>query len=268
MATGKARKITRSYVDLPDGQVHLLTANGTNPPILFLHQTASAATTYEQLLERLPLPNRLIAMDTPGFGMSFKPCGWPTLAKYADWVVATADKLKVSKFHVLGHHTGASLAVELPTRHPRRISSIMLLGPVPMNTAERLAFRKPYGTPVKPQADGSHLMRFWNYAHGNNLGTDLEIIHDEVTNIARAWKGRAQAYRAVSYHDSMKALRKVACPILLITSKQDFFHDQFDRVRAVRPDADVAEIGGQAFPMRTHTAEVARAIAAFINRRR
>ena len=267
MAIKNARKITRSYVELPDGQVHLLTTAGTTPPVILLHQTASAATTYEQLMERLPLPNRLIAMDTPGFGMSFKPRGWPSLQKYADWVVATADKLKAPQFHVFGHHTGASLAVELATRYPHRVSSIMLLGPVPMNAAERLTFRKPYGTPVAPQPDGSHLLRFWNYAYAHNQGTDLEIIHEEVTNIARAWKGRAQAYRAVSFHDSMKALRQVTCPILLITSKQDFFYDQFDRVRALRPDADVALVGGQAFPARTHTAELGRAIAAFIKRR-
>ena len=60
MAIKNARKITRSYVELPDGQVHLLTTAGTTPPVILLHQTASAATTYEQLMERLPLPNRLI----------------------------------------------------------------------------------------------------------------------------------------------------------------------------------------------------------------
>ena len=65
-------------------------------------------------------------------------------------------------------------------RYPRRVASIMLFGPVSMNAAERLAFRKPYGTPVAPQPDGSHLLKFWNYAYTRNPGTDIELVPERL----------------------------------------------------------------------------------------
>jgi pimeloyl-ACP methyl ester carboxylesterase len=262
----KSRKITRRYVDLAAGQVHVLTSPGDDPPIVFLHQTASAGTCFERVMETLPLPNRSIAMDTPGFGNSFHPSGWPSMKDYAEYVVATMDRLKARKFFAFGHHTGASLAVELASRYPQRVCGIILFGPVPMNAKERVAFRRVYSVPVAPKADGSHLLHFWNYAYTHNKGCDLEIVHAEVNNMSRAWKGRAQAYRAVSFHDSMKELRAVKCPVLLMTSRGDFFFERFARVRDLRPDADVAIIGGQNFPTHTHAPELGRAIAAFVKR--
>lgn len=85
--------IRKTYVDTPGGQVHAHIVDGIQPAIVFLHQTATSAASYDALLGALDMPNQLVAIDTPGFGGSYDPQGWPTLADYAAAVLAAIDAL-------------------------------------------------------------------------------------------------------------------------------------------------------------------------------
>ena len=259
-----SRNVRKRYVDLADGQIHVWERSGLSPAIVFLHQTASSGSSFAEVMAKINVPNRLIAIDTPGFGGSFDPKGWPSMAKYAAWAMATLDRMKVRRFHLFGHHTGASLATEIAWQYPKRVASVMMLGPVPMTPEERRKFRGAYDGPIAPKPDGSHFIVNWNYCHKHNPNGDLEIIHEEVVNMARAWKGRPQAYRAVSFHDSMARLAKLKSPILLMTSPEDFFYPLFDSVRALRPDAKVAIVGGENLPPQSDPKGVAKGIAKFV----
>lgn len=64
------------------------------------------------------MPNQLVAIDTPGFGGSFDPEDWPSLGDYADQIIASVDALEIEAFHIFGHHTGASLAIEIAALLP------------------------------------------------------------------------------------------------------------------------------------------------------
>lgn len=258
------RKIVKSYVDLPVGQIHVLSVKGSAPPIVFLHQTACSADSFVDVMAHLRLPNHLIALDTPGFGASFRPAGWPSMAKYAGWTVAALDKLKVKQFHLFGHHTGSSLAAEIATRHPKRVRSVMMLGPVPMTKQEREAFRGHYDKPIAPRADGTHLLDNWNYCAKFNPNADLAVVHDEVASMIRNWRARPQAYRAVSFHDSMALVKKLKCPLLFMTTPEDFFYPRFAEVCALRPDAKVSIVGGENLPTLSDPKGVAAGIAKFV----
>jgi pimeloyl-ACP methyl ester carboxylesterase len=258
------RTVHRAYVDIAEGQIHVHHVEGREPPILFLHQTASSARSYDPLLKAMALPNRLIAPDTPGFGGSYDPEGWPALETYAGQILAAADALGVDRFHLYGHHTGASLGIEIAARAPDRVISLMLSGPVFMTTDERDAFVAAYRDPITPQRDGSHLARNWTYAASNNPSCDADILQDAVTDLLRAWRGRPQAYMAVAHHDTEARAREVRAPALLLTTKGDFFHSGFDRARSVFPNAATAETSGDNFPATARPDEVAEAIATFI----
>jgi pimeloyl-ACP methyl ester carboxylesterase len=256
--------VRRGYVDIAEGQIHVHQVGGCEPPILFLHQTASSARSFDPLLKAMPLPNRLIALDTPGFGGSYDPEGWPTLEAYAAQILAAADALGVDRFHLYGHHTGASLGIEIAAGAPDRVLSLMLSGPVFMTAGEREAFIADYRDPIMPQRDGSHLARNWSYAAGNNPSCDADILQDAVTDLLRAWRGRPQAYMAVAQHDTDVRARDVRAPTLLLTTEGDFFHYGFDRARAFFPRAATAQTSGDNFPATTRPGEVAEAIASFI----
>lgn len=261
------RALRCGYVDTPDGQIHYREVAGTAPAIVFLHQTASSSSSFRRVMERLRLPNRLVALDTPGFGSSFAPRGWPPMADYARWTIEALDALRVRRFHVFGQHTGANVAGELAVRHPDRVRSVTLLGPVPMSAAERREFRKLLSEPIRPRADGAHLLENWGYAARYNPGCDPEIVHDEVVSMLRAWRGRPQAYRAVSFNDSLAVLRRIRAPVLLMTSPGDYFFPRFLEVCAARPDAAAATVGGDNFQPLLDPGGVARALEKFLRER-
>jgi pimeloyl-ACP methyl ester carboxylesterase len=256
--------VRKAYVDTPEGQVHYHFVDGAEPAIVFLHQTALSAKTYDPTLRVLDLPNRLVAIDTPGFGGSYDLEGMPTLAWYADQILATLDALGVQSFHLFGHHTGASLAIEIAARVPTRTVSLMLAGPVFMTTEEREAFVAGYNEPLTPQRDGSHLMKNWGYSAQHNPECDVEVMQDAVVDLLRAWRARPQAYMAVAHHDTAARAADVTAPVLLMTTPGDFFRASFGRAEAMFPNAMAAETGGDNFPMASDPEGVADAIKKFV----
>lgn len=259
--------IRKAYVDLADGQLHVREVAGREadaPAIVFLHQTACSAQSYDPLLAQLDVPGRLVAIDTPGFGGSFDPPGWPSLADYAGWILQGIDALGIGRFHVFGHHTGSSLAMMLAAEHPQRVASIMLAGAELMTPDERRHFEQTHGEPFAPQRDGSHLLTNWNYAAGFNEGIAVEIIHDEVVAMLRAWKARPQAYMAVAKSDTPAFAARVTAPVLLLTSPDDYFHAELDRAKAAFPGASVAVTGGANFQATADPKGVARAVEVFL----
>jgi len=263
-----SRRIHKTYADIADGQVHCRIVSGAAPAILFLHQTATSSRSYEPLLDALDVPNQLVAVDLPGFGESFDPPGMPDIQTYAGWIVETADALGIGQFHIFGHHTGASLAIEIAVRHPDRTRSIMLEGPVFMTDGERAEFAAGYTKPIAPVRDGSHLLENWNYAARYNPDCDVTLIHQEVVAMLRAWRARPQAYGAVAAQDAMTLAQQVTQPVLLLTSPDDFFYPTMDRARALFPDAPVGVTGGGNFQPSADPEGVARAVEAFLVRLR
>ena len=263
--TEPMRSVHKTYVGTAGGQVHCRISDGAAPAILFLHQTASSSRSFDALMRRLALPNRLIAIDTPGFGESYDPPGWPTLRTYCRVVLEVSDALGINAFHLFGHHTGASLAVEIAASHPSRTRSIMLAGVPLMSWDERQDLATSLGRPLPIAADGAHLLENWSYAAHYNPGCDLNLLHQEVVAMLRARIGRAQAYSAVARHDTHRSARRVRCPVLLVTSADDFFHPMLCRALEIFEGARVARTKGGNFQPSADPRGVARAIIDFLS---
>ncbi|MBB5686391.1 alpha/beta fold hydrolase [Sphingobium boeckii] len=258
------REIRKGYVDATGGQIHYHSVAGSEPAIIFLHQTASSARSYDPLLEALTLPNRLIALDTPGFGNSADLGLWPSLQDYAAFVVEAADALSISRFHLFGHHTGATLAIEIAAAWPEGVLSLMLSGPVFMTVEEQARFIEHYEAPISPVRDGSHLATNWGYAASNNPTCAVDLLQDAVVDLLHAWRARPKAYMAVARHDTAARARDVHIPTLLLTAPGDFFYETFDRARAIFPKATVATTAGDNFQATADPQGVAAAIQDFL----
>lgn len=258
------RAIRKLYADLPEGQVHVRMVEGCESALVCLHQTASSSAFFEPLFLALDLPNRLVAIDLLGFSGSFDPAEAVTITWYADRLLATCDGLGIGRMHVLGHHTGASLAMELAASHPARIASIVLVGSVFMTEPERAAFLQSHGEPIAIVRDGSHLKTNWEYAAGHNDDCPLDLLHQEVVAMLRARIGRGQAYAAVAAHDATALVPRIAAPVLLMTSPDDYFHATLGRAQAAFPDAPVAVVGGANFQPALDAAGTARAVESFL----
>ena len=240
--------IRKAYADTSGGQVHYRTlADGAGPPLVCLHQTASSSKMFVALMERLAGTRPIYALDTPGFGGSFDPEGMPSLTDYCNWLLEAIDSLGLERFHLLGHHTGACLGVEIAARHPERLQSFCMIGPVPLTAEERNEFSKHYGSPFSPDAEGAYLQDTWAYVNALGPDSDLALLHREFVDTARAYMGRYQIYTAVWAQDFVAYYNEVSCPMQIMCAPADVLYPFFARAQEMRPDAEAVEIKGSNF---------------------
>ena len=179
-------KIKKAYADTPFGQIHyryVIPANPKPQPLIFLHKSASSSASMEKLMtifSSAPRNYSCYAPDMPGFGASFDPSPVDELAieergtewycnLYVDFFKNLGIWKEVGKdgsggVHLLGHHSGASLAPQLATISSEVVRSVCLIGASIMNEAERKIMRDTFLVPFNtPEPLGSHLLKTWQY---------------------------------------------------------------------------------------------------------
>lgn len=60
---------------------------------MLFHRTPVDGASVEAVLNILAGEHAAVALDTPGFGQSFKPHGLPDTPSYARWFLAAIDAL-------------------------------------------------------------------------------------------------------------------------------------------------------------------------------
>lgn len=237
-------QIKKSYVDLPEGQVHYryTAPSGPKEPIIFLHKSASSSASYEPLQHHYSaLGHPTYAPDLPGFGQSFDPTPPKdgellTTPWYCSILFAFLSSLGLKTYHLVGHHSGACLSLELAALHPTTVLSLTLIGPTLMSASERLALKARFFAPFnEPVEDGSHLLATWTYLHKMGIpSSDLELWQREFLDHARAWKGRTLIYGAVWEQDGQALLREVKCRVLCMCAEDDVLWEYWHWVDTLR----------------------------------
>ncbi|CAM5283468.1 Haloalkane dehalogenase [Streptomyces antimycoticus] len=127
-------------------------AAGSGEAVLLLHQTPRSWTEYADVLPLVGRAHRAIAMDTVGFGASAKPEGPHSIERFADGVEALADGLGLDAFHLVGHHTGGVVAVEVAARLGDRVSSLLLSATAFVDETTPGGTRSPAGRSCRSEA--------------------------------------------------------------------------------------------------------------------
>lgn len=259
--------ILKGYANIVAGQVHYRRQHGPGLPVICLHQTASSGAMWVKVMEQMSGERPFVALDTPGFGGSFDPPRLPTsIGAYAEWLLEAIDALGIGQFHVLCHHTGACIAVEMVARQPERLVSVAMIGPVPLTEAERNEYRKYYSSPFEPTADGEYLKTTWDYLRGLGAHGDLALHHRELLDTARAYMGRFMAYTNVWRQDFTTPFMAIRAPLLLMCAEDDVLWPYFGRARELRPDADHAVLKGANFEPDLDPQGVAAAYRSFLGK--
>ncbi|WP_020134945.1 alpha/beta fold hydrolase [Streptomyces sp. 351MFTsu5.1] len=155
----------KAYVPSRFGQLHYVEC-GDGEPVLLLHQTPRSWTEYLDVLPLVGARHRAIAMDTLGFGASAKPEGPHSVERFADGVTDLVEALGLDRFHLVGHHTGGVIAVEVAARFQDRVASLMLSAAAFVDEAKRSGGGHGGVDHVDPKPDGSHLLDLWNRRRG------------------------------------------------------------------------------------------------------
>lgn len=242
----------RYFVDLPEGQIHY-SADGSGEPFLLLHQTSSSSITFSQVRTLFAKHYLVLAMDTPGFGDSFRVTEQHDVSWYASIAVRFLDNLGINRAHVLGHHTGASIACELAAAYPERVNKLILLGMGYLSSKEqkeRLKGSARVGVPpndwvimhpdIAPREDGSHLMVIWNRLKTVEPDLPLHLRDAETAEYIRNGTNARLAKVAIFTYDAGPRLQKIKCPTLCISSDHDPEYENTKKAVKVIPHAQYA----------------------------
>jgi pimeloyl-ACP methyl ester carboxylesterase len=127
--------VTASRVD---GVNYVVTGEGSHA-IVLLHGFADNVSTWNRVVPRLALDNRVIAIDLPGFGASSRPWARPLLAGYVDVVRDVLDTEGVTEpVSLMGNSMGAVVSLLFAARYPERADRIVLIDMPALRSVPRL----------------------------------------------------------------------------------------------------------------------------------
>lgn len=232
----------RGYVGADQRQVHFRKAGTEGPWLLLFHESPQSSNVFERALPHLGQRMRVIAFDTPGYGMSDPPEHPLEIADYAAILLAAADELGVGSFAVAGQHTGSSLAVEVARlAGPERVTHAVLSGMTLFDGATRQRYIDGWAPDLPFESDGAHLAELWQ-RYLRLWEEPPELVNLAVTNIGAIFERYNWAYNAAFRHDPASSLASSSYPLLLLTAERDLLVAGDDLALALRPDATLVRL--------------------------
>lgn len=108
-----------SYLDWP----------GAAPPLVLLHPNRTNARVWDFVVDASTLPNRFVAPDARGHGLSDYPESGYELQAYVDDLLAFFDALGIARAIVVGAATGGNIALLFASQHPSRVAALVVADP-------------------------------------------------------------------------------------------------------------------------------------------
>jgi len=242
-------RVRRAYADVAHGQMHYAECGATWTagalPIVLLHQTPRSWREYAEMLPLLGTHRRAIAIDTAGFGESDAATA-ASIEAWAEAALQLLDAIGVERAHVVGHHTGGVIAVEIAARAPARVASLVLSSTPYTNEAFRVARAgRAAIDAVAASEDGSHLAALWQKRQPFYPPRRPDLLQAFVADALKAGGDVEAGHRAVASYRMEDRIGAVRAPVLIVHASDDpFAAPHLAEWRHVLPSAQVATIEG------------------------
>jgi pimeloyl-ACP methyl ester carboxylesterase len=261
--------VERRFVGTPRARIHVATA-GSGRPILLLHQTPRSWDEFRDVLPRLGQHYRAIAMDTVGFGdsdaLAFEE---NSIEAWSTCAFDLLDALGLPHAAVIGHHTGAAIAIEMAAAQPGRIAAMALSAP-PYVDAERRAraASKPVIDDAPRRADGGHLGALWQMRQPDYPAGASDLLDRFMVDALKAGALAAEGHRVVGRYAMETRLPLVRCPVRVLAPVADpHAFPVAGKVTCAITGASMVEIAGAMVPFPDQMPEVfAEAVLDFLAR--
>jgi pimeloyl-ACP methyl ester carboxylesterase len=254
------------FVDTKNGQIHCR-VGGIGEPLLLLHGLPSSSSEFSEIIPILSQHYRILAMDLPLYGDSYKLTKEPDIKDLAQATLDFLDVLNIQKTHIGGHHTGASVAVELAAEHSHRVNKLVLSG-CPALTPEQgrmLIENSPYKE-LKITPDGWFLQTIWDLVIKRYPPDKMDKAYEFALDYMKAGTRAEEGHRACFGYDILPKLRKIRQPTLALCGDQDVCFQYHETTLKNIPHAQSHIIkGGNSHTPRLLSQEWAQAAMTFLS---
>ena len=222
------REITLHFVDWPGG----------DPPLLCIHGATSTCYVYGALAQKLAPAFRLVAPDLRGTGFSDKPPTAYSVEQHVEDLAELSLALGLDRPVLFGHSAGGAIATLAAERLGAR--GVVLLDGV---VGERSVVEDRL-TVATPSLEGTR-ERYPNFARylelmrasRSSMSPDEELLVDQMARFSmiRMPDGSyrmsvytdavKQTWQSIVQSDTMGALRRLTCPVLVVWGTQPWLID-------------------------------------------
>ncbi|WP_044562155.1 alpha/beta fold hydrolase [Azospirillum sp. B4] len=225
--------ITRGYTAGRYGQVHYRVARPSGPvvgrPLVLFHQNPSSSFEYEPLIAEMATDRVVLALDTPGYGMSDRPPAPLTIAGYASALMEVLPDLGITAAEgcdLYGFHTGALLSIEAALARPDLVRRLAVTG-MPMRTPDEAAALLDVAHTAPPLDEAGEVAldlakRLWDYVVVSRAaGVPLRRAADNWVDKLRVMDRGQWAYVAVWSYEYHPRLPLVTQSVLVLQPNED-----------------------------------------------
>ena len=208
--------------------------SGSGPALVLLPTFPYSSLSLEPLAD-LITGRTVIALDLPGTGESSPiPGEPPTITEYAAWLADILHDLGLAHFDLVAFDTSVPLAVAYAQKHPDRVRNLVLVEPPLLTVNERTEYLAHACPPLIPDAEGTHVARFWGRQRDSytftpwfNRSMETRILrdlppanrlYDEVLDLFRAGPGYWHGSHAAWNSDWIDTLPTLHCPVTILGS--------------------------------------------------
>jgi pimeloyl-ACP methyl ester carboxylesterase len=245
--------IERSFIPTEAGQIHVAAA-GAGAPVLLLHQTPRSWDEFRGVLPLLGRNYRALAMDTIGFGDSDPfPDGQASIENWAKAAHHLLTALRIGRAAVVGHHTGAAIAVEIAAAYPEQVAALVLSASPYVDAVRRAAAKtedRAVVDDVTPRMDGGHLAELWSMRRAFYPADRIDLLERFMIDALKAGPRTAEGHRVVDRYEMEKRLPLIRCPTLVIAPTADpHAYPQARNVHTALADSTLVEIKNGMVPL-------------------
>lgn len=198
---------------------------GSGPGLLLAHGGGgSVEGNFGAVLDQLAAVRTVVGPDYPGSGATPRSTVPLDLDELTDELVGTAVDAGVERFAVLGYSLGTAVAVRAATRHPQRVTGLVLTAGF-ARPDNRLRLAAQIWRTLLDSEDRALLARFLTLlgtgaTHLNRLGpADLDAAVAGLAEVAAA--GSPEQVDLVAHVDTRAELPRIAVPALVVATAED-----------------------------------------------
>jgi 3-oxoadipate enol-lactonase len=218
---------------------------GEGPPVLLLHGLGSSARDWDQQIPELARSYRVIALDVRGHGRSSKPPGPYSVSQFAQDATSLLCRLNAAPAHIVGLSMGGMIAFQMAVDSPQVVRSLVII-----NSGPSMIFRK-WSQRLFIRSRFAIVRLFGMRTLGKMVAQPVfpdpgqQALRDRFQEAIAANDPRAYlaSLRALIGWSVEERICRIQCPVLVISSDQDYTPVDFKRAYAAKiPGAAIAVI--------------------------